>query len=324
MHKIGILGAAGIAPLAIIEPARRRKDVAIAAVSSRRPGAAARFARDQKIEQAYDGYEAMLADPSIGLVYNALPPSQHAEWTIKALEAGKHVLCEKPFAMNGREARAMVAAGKAAGRVLMEAFHDRYHPAFLHVLALKESGALGEIKRISADFSVEIPFHPSNIRHDPAAGGGALMDLGCYPVHWVRSLMKQEPEVVAASAVKQQLGVDESITATLRFPSGTFVDLSTSMAKGRPFHAVLLVEGTRGTVEVDNIVLPHNGHAIRERIDGGYELKTVAGGTTYDFQLQAFIAAAESGTPPLTGGDDAIGNMDTIDAIYAKAGMPRV
>ena len=324
MFRIGILGAAGIAPQAIIEPARRRGDVVVQAVASRRPGMAADYAKRHQIAVAHDGYEALLADPGIDIVYNALPPSEHARWSIAALEAGKHVLCEKPFAMNATEAEAMVAVAQRTGRHLLEAFHDRYHPVFLHLLALRNDGLLGAIKTVKAEFAVTIPFDPASIRHDPAAGGGALMDLGCYPVHWVRTMLGEEPEmVVAASGTRNQLGVDESITATLRFPSGVLADVSCGMGRNTPFKALLTVHCANGRVEIENPVLPHKGHSVRERLDGGLRQHTLAGGTTYDYQLAALLGVLAGTAPPLTGGADAIGNMAAIDAIYAKAGFQR-
>ena len=322
MHRIGILGAAAIAPQAIIEPARRRDDVTVHAVASRRPGVAADYAKKHRIATGYDGYEALLADPEVDIVYNALPPSEHAQWSIAALRAGKHVLCEKPFAMNALEAGEMVAAAEASRRHLVEAFHDRHHPVFGHLMSLKAAGALGRIKTVKAEFAVTIPFDPKSIRHDPAAGGGALMDLGCYPVHWVRSFLGEEPDmVVAASATRNPLGVDESITATLRFPSGILADVSCGMAKGTPFRALLTVQCEHGSVEIENPVLPHRGHSIRERLDGGLRHHTVAGATSYDYQLQALLDVVDGRAAPLTGGADAVGNMRVIDAIYAKAGV---
>jgi predicted dehydrogenase len=322
MHRIGILGAAGIAPQAIIEPARRRDDVIVHAVASRRPGAAAEYAKKHRIAVGYDGYEALLADPAIQVVYNALPPSEHAKWSIAALKAGKHVLCEKPFAMNAAEATKMVAAAQAAKRLLIEAFHDQHHPVFQHLMALKQGGTLGKIKTVKAEFAVTIPFDPKSIRHDPAAGGGALMDLGCYPVHWVRAFLGEEPDfVVAASGTRTPLGVDESITATLRFPSGILADVSCGMAKGTPFKALLTVQCEHGSVEIENPVLPHRGHSIRERLNGGFRHHTVAGGTSYDFQLQALLDVLSGRATPLSGGADSIGNMAVIDAIYEKAGF---
>lgn len=324
MLRIGIFGAAGIAPQAVIEPARRRNDVMIHAVASRRPGVAADYAKKHKIPNAYDGYEALLSDPAIDVVYNALPPSEHARWSIAALEAGKHVLCEKPFAMNGAEAAQMVAAAERTGRHLLEAFHDRHHPAFLHLLKLSQGGKLGQIKTVKAEFAATIPFDPKSIRHDPEAGGGALMDLGCYPVHWVRGILGEEPDlVVAASGTRNPLGVDESIVATLRFPSGILADVSCGMGKGTPFKALLTVLCEYGSVEIENPVLPHRGHSIRERLNGGFRHHTVAGGTTYDYQLQALLDVVTGRAQPLTGGADAVGNMMVIDAIYAKAGFER-
>lgn len=324
MLKIGILGAAAIAPQAMLEPARRRSDVVLQAVASRRPGAAAEYAKKHRLADAYEGYPALLADAKIDIVYNALPPSEHAKWSIAALEAGKHVLCEKPFAMNASEAAQMVTAAQRSGRVLMEAFHYRYHPAFLHLLALKQAGRLGRIKTVKAELSVAIPFDPKSIRHDPATGGGALMDQGCYPIHWVRALLGEEPDlVVAASGTRNPLGVDESIVATLRFPSGILADVSCGMAKGTPFKALLAVQCEYGLVELENPLLPHRGHSIRERLDGGFRHHTVAGGTSYDYQLQALLDAVEDRAEPLTGGADAVANMAVIDAIYAKAGFER-
>lgn len=322
MRRIGILGAAGIAPQAMIEPARRRSDLMVHAVASRRPGIAAEYAKRHRIPVAYDGYEKLLEDPEIELVYNALPPSEHARWSIAALKAGKHVLVEKPFAMNGREAEEMVEVAQRAGRHLIEGFHDRYHPAFLHLLSLRDSGALGKIKSIKAEFSVTIPFDAKNIRHDPAAGGGALMDLGCYPVHWVRLLAGEEPDiVVAASGTRTQLGVDESIIATLRFPSGTFADVTCGMGKGLPFKALIAIQSANGSVELENPVLAHRGHSIRERLNGDFVQHTVAGGTTFDYQLQAVVDVLDGKAAPLNGGADAIGNMTVIDEIYQRAGF---
>ncbi len=168
MHAIGILGAAGIAPRAVIDPARRRSDVVIGAVASRNADKASAYAAANGIPRAFGGYDALLADPSIDIVYNALPPTGHAEWSIRALQAGKHVLCEKPIAVTAAEAHDMVAAAEAADRVLAEAFHDRYHPAFAHLLALKPK--LGGIRSLVAEFRVDIPYDPANIRYDPSAG----------------------------------------------------------------------------------------------------------------------------------------------------------
>ena len=153
MLKIGVLGASRIVPWALIEPAARRDDVKVVAISARRAGAAKAFAEHHRIEGAHERYEEVLADPSVDLVYNALPPHLHAELSIKALASGKDVLCEKPFAMNAVEARLMNEAATRAGRRIIEAFHDRHHPVFLHLIDRAKSGRLGKIKALHGVFN---------------------------------------------------------------------------------------------------------------------------------------------------------------------------
>jgi predicted dehydrogenase len=322
MHRIGILGAAGIAPRSIIQPARRRDDVEIGAVASRRPGAAADYAALHAIPDTHSSYDALLADPAIDIVYNALPPAGHAEWSIKALQAGKHVLCEKPIAMNAAQARAMVDAATASGRILAEAFHDRYHPVFLRLLELKHSGRFGAIRALAAAFHVDVPYDPKNIRYDPAQGGGAMMDLGCYPLHWLRSFMGSEPAILTAEARLCDLGSDTRIDATLRFPGEIPATLVADIMDP-PFRGLLRIEAENGIVELDNPCLPHKGHSLREWFDDGYREHTLAGGTTYDYQLAAFLDAVDTGTALPTGGADAIGNMVALDRIYERAGVTR-
>jgi predicted dehydrogenase len=319
MLRIGVLGAAGIAPQALIRPARRRDDLAVVAVASRRHAVATAYAAEHQIPTAYGSYDELLADESIDVVYNALPPSEHARWSIAALEAGKHVLCEKPAAMNAGQATEMVAAAKRTGRRLLEAFHDHHHPLTGFVVEMVSSGRLGEIEEISASFTAPIPYDPVSIRHDPAAGGGALMDLGCYPIHWVRTTAGQEPEVLSASATPNALGADETIDAELRFPSGVTAQIHASMAAEK-FAALLVVRGRRGTLEVENPVLPHLGHSIRTIIDGVAATRTVAGVETYDYQLDALVRAIVRGEDVDTEGAEIVANMKVIDAIYSAAG----
>jgi predicted dehydrogenase len=179
-------------PAALLRPALRRDDVVVA-VASRRgaQGYADRFG----IERAYDSYAELLADPDLDLVYNALPPSLHAQWSIAALEAGKHVLCEKPFTRNAAEAERVVMAAERSGRRAIEAFHDHYHPLSAWVRNFLAAEGLGAVRRAEAIFNGATPFDRASIRHDPALGGGALMDLGCYPIHWLRTALRAEPLV---------------------------------------------------------------------------------------------------------------------------------
>lgn len=241
MTGLGLLGASGIAVNAVILPVRRRDDVTVAAVASRSEPAG--YARQHGIPRAYGTYEELLADTDVDLVYNALPPSMHAEWTIAALRAGKDVLCEKPFAMTAAEARRVVLVSEETGRRAIEAFHDHYHPVSAWIRDTVASGVLGRITRASAVFTGSNPYVPGTLRHEPALGGGALMDLGCYPVHWLRSLFPRTPRVIAAEATVNPSGADVSIEAELDF-DGVAATVRASMVDGVPLDSSLVLTGS--------------------------------------------------------------------------------
>lgn len=323
MLKIGILGAAGIAPAAVIAPASRRSDTEILAVASRSGDSATAYAERFGIERAYEGYEALLADKDITLVYNALPPSEHAKWSIAALEAGKNVLCEKPFALTASQARTMVEAASANGVRIIEAFHDYYHPLSGDARDLVVRRELGGLQHIEAEFFAAIPFDPASLRHDPKLGGGALMDLGCYPVHWVRTIVGEEPVVVDAQAELNELGADMEITAHLRFPSGTTAMISAGMGLAEGQRNSLRLIGSAGTATYTNVVFPTGGHTIHTEVQGISTDRTVAGLATYDHQLEAVIEGLSSGHPLPTEGRDSIDNLSVIEAIYRTAGTTR-
>lgn len=317
MLKVGILGAAAIAPVAIIDPARRRTDVTVAAVASRGIERARAFAAQHEIPTAYGSYEELLADPTIDLVYVALPPSAHAEWSIAALQAGKDVLCEKPFALNGAEARLMVDAAAATGRRLVEAFHDHYHPLAARTKVLARD--LGRLTSVEGVFAYPNPFEPGALRHEPALGGGALMDLGVYPLHGIRHLLDEEPVRADAVAKLNPAGADESIEAELTFPSGVTGVLRASMSAD--VENWIRVVGERGELRVNGVVFPSKGHSISYTIDGIERTETVAGRDTYDHQLEALLAGLATGQRLPTEGQDSVANMEAVDRIYEAAGM---
>mgnify|MGYP003643450148 FL=1 len=321
MIRIGILGAAKIAPKALIQPARERTDCGVVAVAARDADRAQAYADEHGIPHVAGSYEALLARNDIDLIYNALPPHRHADLTIAALEAGKAVLCEKPFAMNAGEASRMVEASIHTGKPLIEAFHYRFHPAFQRVLDIVRSGQLGAVRRIEAAFDVTIPYRPGELRHTLAVGGGALMDLGCYPLHAVRTLIGAEPTVVSATAHCEHPGVDLRTVAELAFPGGETASIRTSMAPDTPFDAWIRVEGSDGRLEIINPIHPHRGHSITATINGKTETFTVDGEATYNHQLAHVIDVLAGRAAPLTGGQDAVGNMAAIDAIYRAAGL---
>ena len=253
-------------------------------------------------------------------MYNPLPISLHAEWSIAALEAGKHVLCEKPLAMNQAQAELMRGAALASGTLLMEAFHWRFHPMADRLLDLV--AGLGPLHHIEAEFSAR-RFAADDIRMQLDLGGGALMDLGCYPVHWIRTVAGAEPVVVAARARVGPPGVDVDMRASLELPGGVTAELrSASRPGGR--EARLVVEGERGRLVAENPLAPQVGNRIvTVTTDGtGDTDESVDGDTSFAYQLDAFVAAATDGTTPLVPVDDSVANMATIDAIYRAAGLP--
>lgn len=317
--RIGILGAAGIAPAAIIRPASRSDDAEIVAVGARSVERAAAYAAEHGIPRWYGSYDELLADPDVDLIYVALPPSEHAEWSIAAMRAGKDVLCEKPFALNAAQARRMNRVAAETGRRLVEAFHDDYHPLAARTAELAKS--LGAIRVVESVFLVTNPFEPNTLRHEPALGGGALMDLGCYSVHGIRRLLGEEPVVSAATAELNPAGADETIEATLTFPSGATGVVRASMAT--EFENWMAVEGERGRMEVRGVVFPSRGHSIHTWIDGIARQETVAGDETYDHQLAALVQGIVTGTALASEGADPIANMVVIDAIYAAAAVRR-
>ncbi|HPE47712.1 MAG TPA: Gfo/Idh/MocA family oxidoreductase [Hyphomonas sp.] len=321
MIRIGILGAAKIAPAAIIEPASRRDDCTIQAVAASDPGKARAYARQHGIPEVADSYDALLQRDDVDLIYNALPPHRHADLSIAALKAGKPVLCEKPFAMNAGQAQEMVTAARAANLPLFEAFHYRFHPAFLRVLEVIRSGELGPVRTLEGEFTVAIPYREGELRHTLEVGGGALMDLGCYPVHQLRTVTGEEPVVVSAECLCEHEGVDLTTHARLDFPSGASGAITTSMSTEVPRRIILIVRCANGTLTYVNPVQPHLGHEIRIQHDGRTVKESLPGGTTYDYQLAHVVDVLAGKAKRLTGGADAVANMVVIDAIYRAGGL---
>lgn len=323
MIRIGILGAARIAPRGIITPANALLGAEVVAIGARNLERAQNFAAQHSIPFACGSYGELIARDDVDLVYVALPPSAHLEWCVKALANGKHVLVEKPFANNAQDAAEMVAAARAAGRHLIEGFHYRFHPLFERALALLRSGAIGRLRHIDATFNVELPDTPGELRYIEALGGGALMDLGCYCLHWIRTVAGDEPTVVKANARCETPGVDVDVQAQLAFTSGPTATLNCSMQPqdGKLFRR-LRVEGDAGMLELDNPVSPHAGATLSLDAPNAPLPQIVSGGdTTFHYQLRHVLEVIEGRAAPITGGDDAIANMRAIDAIYRAAGL---
>lgn len=319
--RFGILGAAKIAPGALIKPARLGSEATVEVVAARDIERARQFAAEHGIPRIAADYAAVIADPEIDVVYNPLPMNLHMHWTIEALRAGKDVLCEKPFASNALEAERMVEVAAQTGRVLVEAFHYRYHPLFERVLAIVRSGQLGTLRHMNAVFKVAIK-DKSDLRHRFDTSGGATMDLGCYPLHWMRQVAGSEPRVVAAKAEEGARYVDLTMQADLVFKGDLTGHMETSMADHEAFATSLRVEGDKGTLLVTNPLAPHNGHELRLELGSVVTTEKVEGLTTYRHQLLAFVDAVHNKRLLPTMGADSIANMRLIDSVYRAAGMP--
>ncbi len=318
--RFGILGAARIAPVALVQPARAVGGVTLAAVAARDPQRAQTFARAHGVERVLDTYEALVNDPALDAIYNPLPNALHYEWTVKALRAGKHVLCEKPLASNTRQAEEMARAADDAGRVLMEAFHFRYHPLMRRVEEIVASGEIGAVRELDADFFAPLFMRPRDIRFQYALAGGALMDTGCYCIHFLRAVAG-EPEVVWARARKFSAQVDRMMHAELRFPNGVVGKMGCSLAGFPPVKLLARVRGERGELAISNPFVPHYFHELRVKTPDGTRREHLTREPSYSFQLRAFLAAIRGEHTNLTDGWNGVRNMQVIDAIYVKAGM---
>ncbi len=319
--RIGILGAARIAPRAVINPAKDNPDVVVTAVAARDASRAQAFAAKHNIARVHDDYAKLIADPGVDAIYNPLPNGLHGKWTRAALEAGKHVLCEKPFTANAAEAREIAELAAASDRVVMEAFHYRYHPLALRIEEIIASGELGTLQRVEATLCFPLPMF-SDIRYNYALAGGATMDAGCYTVHMVRIFGGSTPEVVSAQAKLHGPEIDRAMTAELRFAGGHTGRIRCSMWSRRLLDISAKVVGDRGELNVLNPAVPQLFHRLSVRTANENRVERFGRRASYAYQLDAFAAAVLRGAPFPTTPEDAIENMTVIDAIYRKAGLP--
>lgn len=321
MIRFGILGAARIAPRALVYPCVDEPRVEISAVAARSPQRAAEFARQHGIPLVLSSYDALIEHPEIDAVYIALPISAHCDWTLRALAAGKHVLCEKSFACNAAEAGVMASAARASGCVAMDAFHYRYHPLFHRAREIVASGRIGTLRDIEAVFRTPI-VNPGDIRLDYSCGGGVTMDIGCYPISWARHISGEEPRVVGARAEIGPPDVDLVLSATLAFADGAQAVITGDMRPDCTFDASLTVTGSDGRLHLENPLLPQIGHALELDAGGEITREMFDRRASFGYQLDAFLDAVEHGTPLLTDADDALRQMRVVDACYRAAGLP--
>lgn len=314
--RIGVLGASRIAESAIVGPAQELGH-RLVAVAARDPLRAAAFADKYGVERVVPTYRDVVTDPEVDVVYNPLANSLHAPWNLAAVEAGKPVLTEKPFARNREEAARVAEAAAAAGVTVMEGFHYLFHPATQRALAVSSDGTLGDLIRIEVGMGMPPP-ESGDPRWSLELAGGALMDLGCYGLHILRRF--GDPSVVAGRAVERAPGVDESFDVEVVLPSGaTGLSINTMVAQEHSF--TLRVIGTRGEAFVHNFIRPHADDRLTLRTTDGTTVEHHGSRTSYSYQLEAFADHVLHGKPVPLDTADAVANMALIDQAYRAAGM---
>ena len=323
MLRIGSLGSSRISQAALIEPAGSVPEVTVAAVAARDMARAEAYALRHGLERAYGSYEELLADPDIDAVYNPLPNSLHGPWTLRAIEAGKHVLCEKPFASNADEAALVARAASASGLVVMEAMHYRYHPLTQRLTEVV--GELGPVRHIQAWTSFAI-VDPGDIRYDYSLAGGAMMDGGCYAIDCLRLLGGDVASVTGALADPVDSGAvpeaaDRSLAVRLAFPGEATGWFESTFTRDGEFRADLHVICEDGLVHLDNFIFPGRGRLTATRDGAMVADEEGAGESTYVYQLRAFAAAIASGEPVPTSAASALVTMRLIDDAYRAAGL---
>lgn len=324
MIKWGVLGCAGIAAKAVIPAIQSSRSGCVAAIASRDAEKASAMATRFGIEKSYGSYEDLLSDPDIDAIYNPLPNHLHVPMTIKALEHGKPVLCEKPIALNAAQASELAEAQKAANLPVAEAFMVRHHPQWKKARAMVAEGRLGDVRAIQTIFAYYLD-DPKNVRNQADIGGGGLFDVGCYAINTARFLFDAEPlRAIALMEKDPVFGTDRLTSGLLAFPDGRQLAFTCSTQLSLTQKVTVL--GTRGRLEIP---IPFNAPADQQTMlifDDGRDL---AGGgrqeiviepvDQYREQVDAFAEAVLSGTPLETGLEDAIANMKAIDALFRSA-----
>jgi xylose dehydrogenase (NAD/NADP) len=305
----GVLSTARINE-AILNGAAQTDTTDVVAVASRDQARADAYAREHGIERAHGSYEALLQDEDVEAVYNSLPNSMHVEWSVRALEAGKHVLCEKPLDRRVEAVERAFDAAERADRLLMEAFMYRHHPQSKKAAELVRGGAIGELRQLRSLFSFTLT-DEADVRLDPELDGGALMDLGCYCISMQR-LLAGEPELVFGRQRLGGRGVDVGFVGVLQFPGDVFGEFHCGfdLPEGNGLEAI----GSMGKLVVPDPVRCRDPHV---EVDG--ERIDVDDVDRYYLQVENFSAAVRGEAEPLLGRADALGQVRTIEALYRSA-----
>jgi predicted dehydrogenase len=320
MLNWGILSTAKINQK-VMPALRDSKRNRLYAVASRNQENADSYSRQWKIPKAFGTYEAMLASPEIDVVYNPLPNHLHTEWNIKAMQAGKHVLCEKPFALTVEEINLVEKMAKDTGRIIAEAFMYRHHPQTLKVKQLVDDGILGKVKLIRGSFTYQFT-REGNYRADPTMGGGALWDIGCYPLSYARAMLGMEPAEVFGWQVTGVSGIDDSFIAQMRFSGDVHAQFDCSFVT--PYHTFMELVGDDGTLIIPMPFTPQSKEYLFLTKKGKTEKIAVKAAGLYHGEVEDMADAILLGKPPRISMADTRANTRAILALYesAKIGNP--
>lgn len=313
----GLLGTARI-NRALIPPIRASHRSELVAVASRTLEKARTYADQLGIPRAFGTYEEMLGDPDIDIVYIPLPNNMHSEWTIKAVQAGKHVLCEKPIALTTEEVEAMRVAANENDRIVAEAFMYRHHPQTLKVREMVADGMLGDLSFLRGSFTFNIASE-NDVRLDPNLGGGSIWDVGCYPISYARFVVGHEPITAVGWQRTGPSGVDETFAGQLLFPDGVFAQFDCGFRS--PYRVQMEIVGTRGTIVVNNPYKPGKNEKIQ--FDNGKDPRSihVRGQELYSGEVTDLEDAILLGKDPRVSLEDSQANVKAIGALIQSANL---
>jgi len=316
----GLLSTARI-NRALIPPLQVSKRNHLLAMGSRSQETADAYAKEQRIPRAFGSYEALLSDPEIDVIYNPLPNHLHAEWTIKAVEAGKHVLCEKPLALSVDEVDAIQHAARKHGRVVAEAFMYRHHSQTLKVQEIVKSGSLGVLKLIRGSFSFMLT-REGDVRLKPEWGGGSIWDVGCYPISYARTIVGENPLEVFGWQITGQTGIDETFVGQMKFGGDVYAQFDSSFVI--PFHAFMEVVGSKGTLNIPVPFKPGVNEKIFLTRGDKTETIKIKGQELYLGEVEDMADAILLGRDSLVSLDDSRANVAVISALLesARVGKP--
>lgn len=311
----GLLGTARINQ-AVIGPIRLSKNSQLSAVASRSLDRAAYYAKKWGIPRFFGSYEELLADPSIDVIYNSLPNSLHAEWSIRAMQMGKHVLCEKPLTTKIEDVDEIIKVSQVTKRVIAEAFMYRHHPQTLRLKEMVDRGEVGELQLIRGSFCYTNT-RPDNPRLDPDLGGGSLWDVGCYPVGYARYITGQEPSEVYGHQVTGSTGIDLFFAGQLSFPGGVIAQFDCSFIT--PYKVVMEISGNKGRITIPEPFKPGKKTKIYIEKDGRTKVIEIKGADLYLGEIEDIENAILLGKSTRISLEESRGNIFTIETLYQSA-----